>query len=71
MQAETNDLQYADVNNDVVRSIVETGPKYYIALATAGGAGLTTAGFASRFTIWGLFGHRTFLDRFCDVSLRP
>ena len=40
MQAETNNLQYADVNNDVVRSIVETGPKYYIALGTAGGATL-------------------------------
>ncbi|MCZ6616888.1 MAG: polysulfide reductase NrfD [Gammaproteobacteria bacterium] len=41
MQAETkNNLQYAYVNNDVVRSIVETGPKYYVALATAGGVTL-------------------------------
>ena len=40
MQAETNDLQYADVNDDVVRSIVETGPKYYVALGIAGGATL-------------------------------
>ncbi len=36
MPAEPNNLQFADVNNDVVRSIVETGPKYYVALATAG-----------------------------------
>ncbi len=36
MQAETNNLRYADVNRDVVRSIVETGPRYYVALATAG-----------------------------------
>ncbi|MFB3079067.1 MAG: hypothetical protein ACE1Y4_13795, partial [Lysobacterales bacterium] len=40
MQAETNDLQYADVNRDVVRSIVKTGPKYYAALATAIGVTL-------------------------------
>ncbi len=32
---DTNDLQFADVNRDVVRSIVETGPTYYVALATA------------------------------------
>ena len=36
MQAKTDNLQYADVNDDIVRSVVETGPKYYIALATAG-----------------------------------
>ena len=35
MQAETNDPQYADIHRDVVRSIVETGPRYYVALATA------------------------------------
>ncbi len=35
--ADTNDLQYADIHRDVVRSIVETGPKYYIALTTATG----------------------------------
>jgi len=40
MQAETNDLQYADVNDDVVRSIVETGPRYYVALGIAGGVAL-------------------------------
>ncbi len=39
-QAETNDLQYADIHRDVVRSIVETGPKYYITLATAIGVTL-------------------------------
>ena len=35
--AETNDLKYADVHRDVVRSIVETGPRYYVALAIAFG----------------------------------
>ncbi|MEE2767327.1 MAG: NrfD/PsrC family molybdoenzyme membrane anchor subunit [Pseudomonadota bacterium] len=38
--AETNDLQYADVHRDVVRSIVETGPRYYVALVTAIGVTL-------------------------------
>ena len=38
--AETNDLQYADVHWDVVRSIVETGPRYYVALVTAIGVTL-------------------------------
>jgi molybdopterin-containing oxidoreductase family membrane subunit len=38
--AETNDLQYADVHRDVVRSIVETGPKYYVTLVTAIGVTL-------------------------------
>ena len=33
---ERNDLGYNDIHEDVVRSIVKTGPKYYIALATAG-----------------------------------
>ncbi|MFP6796024.1 MAG: NrfD/PsrC family molybdoenzyme membrane anchor subunit [Pseudomonadales bacterium] len=37
MQSETNQLKYADIHNDVIRSIVETGPKYYVALATAFG----------------------------------
>jgi len=40
MEAEMNDLQYADIHRDVVRSIVETGHKYYIALATAIGVTL-------------------------------
>ena len=35
MQGELNQLKYTDIHNDVVRSIVETGPNYYIALATA------------------------------------
>ena len=35
MQGEPNQLKYTDIHNDVVRSIVETGPNYYIALATA------------------------------------
>ena len=38
--AETNDLQYADVHRDVVRSIVETGPRYYVTLVTAIGVTL-------------------------------
>jgi molybdopterin-containing oxidoreductase family membrane subunit len=33
-------LQYADVNRDVVRSLVETGPRYYVTLATAFGVTL-------------------------------
>ncbi len=33
---ERNDLGYNDIHEDVVRSIVKTGPKYYITLATAG-----------------------------------
>ncbi len=40
MPTETNDLQYADVHRDVIRSIVETGPQYYIALGTAFGVTL-------------------------------
>jgi molybdopterin-containing oxidoreductase family membrane subunit len=38
--AETNDLQYSDVHRDVVRSIVETGPRYYVTLVTAIGVTL-------------------------------
>ncbi|MGH7464438.1 MAG: NrfD/PsrC family molybdoenzyme membrane anchor subunit, partial [Longimicrobiales bacterium] len=37
------ELRYADVNRDVVRSLVETGPKYYIALGCA--IGLTIVCF--------------------------
>lgn len=33
--AEPNGLQYSDVHNDVVRSIVETGNRYYVTLWTA------------------------------------
>ena len=40
MVTETNNLGYTDIHEDVVRSIVKTGPKYYIALATAGGTTL-------------------------------
>ena len=40
MQAERNDLGYTDIHRDVVRSIVETGPKYYVTLATAIGVTL-------------------------------
>ena len=40
MPADADTLRYADVNRDVVRSIVETGPSYYVALATAGGVAL-------------------------------
>ena len=40
MQAEANNLQYADVNDDIVRSIVETGPRYYVTLGIAGGVTL-------------------------------
>jgi molybdopterin-containing oxidoreductase family membrane subunit len=36
-------MQYADVNRDVVRSLVQTGPRYYVALATA--LGVTLACF--------------------------
>jgi Ni/Fe-hydrogenase subunit HybB-like protein len=39
IMAESNNLQYTDIHEDVVRSIVKTGPKYYVALTTA--AGLT------------------------------
>ncbi len=35
MQSDARDISYADVNRDVVRSLVETGRSYYIALATA------------------------------------
>ena len=34
MQAR-DDIRYADVNDDIVRSLVETGPRYYVALAIA------------------------------------
>lgn len=34
---EANELRYENVNNDVVRSLVETGPKYYTALGIAVG----------------------------------
>jgi Ni/Fe-hydrogenase subunit HybB-like protein len=37
------DLRYADVNRDIVRSLVETGPRYYIALGCA--LGLTVVCF--------------------------
>jgi Ni/Fe-hydrogenase subunit HybB-like protein len=35
--AASKKLGYTDIHEDVVRSIVVTGPKYYVALATAGG----------------------------------
>ena len=35
MGNEERQMQFADVNNDVVRSLTETGRSYYIALATA------------------------------------
>jgi Ni/Fe-hydrogenase subunit HybB-like protein len=35
MQADSSKLQFADVNDDVVRSIVQTGTKYYVTLAIA------------------------------------
>lgn len=35
MQSDANALSYADVNRDVVRSLVETGPKYYWTLGIA------------------------------------
>ncbi len=35
MPAEANELQYADVNRDVLRSLVETGPQYYRTLFIA------------------------------------
>ncbi|HUO82661.1 MAG TPA: NrfD/PsrC family molybdoenzyme membrane anchor subunit [Gammaproteobacteria bacterium] len=41
MAAEHNELTYADVNRDVVRSLVETGPKYYVTLGVAVGVFLT------------------------------
>ena len=37
MRAEAAELRYADVNRDIVRSLVETGPKYYITLGCAVG----------------------------------
>ena len=40
MEAENNKLGYTDIHEDVVRSIVVTGPKYYATLATAGGLAL-------------------------------
>ncbi len=40
MEAENKKLGYTDIHEDVVRSIVVTGPKYYAALATAGGLAL-------------------------------
>ena len=40
MQGNDNNLRYADVNRDIVRSIVETGPKYYISLGSAVGVTL-------------------------------
>jgi len=40
MPAKGERLQYADVNRDVVRSLVETGPRYYVHLATAFGVNL-------------------------------
>ncbi|MCH7670541.1 MAG: polysulfide reductase NrfD [Proteobacteria bacterium] len=40
MTTETFKLGYNDIHDDVIRSIVKTGPKYYIALATAGGTTL-------------------------------
>ena len=43
MRAEGAELRYADVNRDIVRSLVETGPKYYITLACA--IGLTLVCF--------------------------
>ena len=35
MAANRENIQFADVNDDVVRSLVETGPKYYVALGCA------------------------------------
>ena len=40
MESENNKLGYTDIHEDVVRSIVVTGPKYYATLATAGGLAL-------------------------------
>ncbi len=40
MEAENKKLGYTDIHEDVVRSIVVTGPKYYATLATAGGLAL-------------------------------
>jgi len=37
MAADTNNMKYTDIHEDVVRSIVVTGPKYYYTLAIAGG----------------------------------
>jgi Ni/Fe-hydrogenase subunit HybB-like protein len=67
----TNDaaLRYEDVNRDVVRSLVETGPRYYTALAVAAGStlvflvlpwiyqlnvGIGAAGM-NRPTVWGTY----------------
>ena len=35
MSSEPRDISYADVNDDIVRSLVETGRAYYITLATS------------------------------------
>lgn len=35
MQAKENSIQFADVNDDVIRSLVKTGPKYYVTLSAA------------------------------------
>lgn len=35
MHAKSSPISYADVNDDIVRSLVVTGPKYYITLAVA------------------------------------
>lgn len=43
MEADNRELQFADVNDDVVRSIVQTGTKYYVTLAVA--FGITLACF--------------------------
>ncbi|MCZ6644197.1 MAG: polysulfide reductase, partial [Gammaproteobacteria bacterium] len=40
MRAEANNLRYADVNEDIIKSILVTGPKYYVTLAIAGGVTL-------------------------------
>ena len=39
------EIRYADVNDDVVRSLVETGPKYYATLAAAVGVTLLCYAF--------------------------
>jgi molybdopterin-containing oxidoreductase family membrane subunit len=41
MQANAKELKFADVNDDVVRSIVQTGRGYYVTLAIAFGVTLT------------------------------
>ena len=35
MSAREGEIRFADVNDDIVRSLVETGPRYYVALAIA------------------------------------